>query len=81
MATRDPNTGAKRSAEEKLEGRTRQVKGKATELAGKVTGDKTTQVRGKGEQIAGKAQETWGKVKKGAEDATRAVERERRKVD
>ena len=44
----------------KTEGKVDQVKGKARELTGKVTGKKSTEYKGKAEQVKGKAKDTVG---------------------
>jgi uncharacterized protein YjbJ (UPF0337 family) len=44
----------------KTEGKIDQVKGKAKETVGKVTGKKSTQVKGKAEQVKGKVKDTLG---------------------
>jgi uncharacterized protein YjbJ (UPF0337 family) len=45
-------------------GKSKQVKGKAREAFGKLTGKKTQQIKGKAEQAAGKVQERYGKAKR-----------------
>jgi uncharacterized protein YjbJ (UPF0337 family) len=52
-------------------GKVEQVKGKAREEVGKITGDKSEQVKGKVEQVGGKMQENLGKVKKDINKKTR----------
>jgi uncharacterized protein YjbJ (UPF0337 family) len=44
----------------KTEGKVDQVKGKARELTGKVTGKKGTEYKGKGEQLKGKVKDKVG---------------------
>ncbi len=46
------------------EGKLNQIKGKAKEKSGKVTGDKPMEIRGKVEHAAGKVQENYGKAKR-----------------
>ncbi|MCG1046423.1 CsbD family protein [Mycetohabitans rhizoxinica] len=55
---------------DQIKGVTEQVKGKANEVAGKVTGNKAHEIKGDVQQAAGKTQKTWGdakeQVKKGS---------------
>jgi uncharacterized protein YjbJ (UPF0337 family) len=44
-----------------------QIKGKAREESGKLTGKKAQEIRGKAEQAAGKVQEQYGKAKRNKE--------------
>lgn len=57
-------------ADERFEGKTDQMKGKAKEYAGKVTGDEDTEAEGKAENLKGKAKETYGDLKDKVKDAT-----------
>ena len=45
-------------------GKSKQLKGKAREAFGKLTGKKTQQIKGKTEQAAGKVQEQYGKAER-----------------
>jgi len=45
-------------------GKSKQIKGKAREAFGKLTGKKTQQFKGKVEQAAGEVQEHYGKAKR-----------------
>ena len=54
--------------DEKVDGKFDQAKGKGKEIAGKVTGDKSTEYSGKGEQMKGKAKETYGDAKEKVKD-------------
>ena len=47
-------------AEDIKKGKLKQIKGKAREEAGKLTGNKTREIKGKEEQSAGKVQEQYG---------------------
>ncbi|MCF7695044.1 CsbD family protein [Mycetohabitans sp. B2] len=55
---------------DQIKGVTEQVKGKANEVVGKVTGNKAHEIKGDVQQAAGKTQKTWGdakeQVKKGS---------------
>ena len=46
-------------------GKVKQIKGKANDIAGAVTGNTTQQIKGKAQQAAGKVQETYGKARRG----------------
>lgn len=48
---------------DRVEGSFEQAKGKAKEVAGKVTGDSKLEGEGKAQQVAGKIQNTVGGVK------------------
>jgi uncharacterized protein YjbJ (UPF0337 family) len=48
---------------ERTEGSWEQAKGKAKEVAGKVTGDSKTEAEGKGDQVKGKIKNTVGGIK------------------
>ena len=54
---------------DQIEGNWKQVKGKAKEAWGKLTGDEETELKGKGENVVGNVQEKIG-------DAKQAVRRE-----
>ena len=54
----------KSSIRDKAEGRFREAKGKAKEMAGKITDNPKLEAKGKAEKIAGKVQERVGQVKK-----------------
>jgi uncharacterized protein YjbJ (UPF0337 family) len=45
-------------------GKLNQIKGRATEKAGKLAGDSSREIKGMTEQIAGKIQEEYGKAKR-----------------
>jgi len=51
------------------EGKLKQIKGKAREESGKLTGDIPQEIRGKAERAAGKAQEQYGKAKRNLKKA------------
>ena len=48
---------------DRVQGSAEQAKGKAKEVAGKVTGDSKLQSEGKGDQVKGKIQNTVGGLK------------------
>ena len=54
----------KSSLKDKAEGTFHELKGKAKEIAGKVTDNPKLEAEGTGEKIAGKVQEKIGQVKK-----------------
>jgi len=54
----------KSGARDQAEGTLHELKGRAREIAGKVTGNPTLQAKGAGEKIAGKVQVKIGQVKK-----------------
>ena len=54
----------KSSMKDKMEGTYHETKGKAKELAGKITDNPELEAKGKAENIAGKVQEKIGQVKK-----------------
>ena len=54
----------KSSTKDKAEGTFHELKGKAKEIAGKVTDNPTLEAEGTGEKIAGKIQGKIGQVKK-----------------
>jgi uncharacterized protein YjbJ (UPF0337 family) len=54
----------KSSTRDKAEGKLHEVKGKAKELAGKLTDNPKLEAEGTGEKLAGKAQGKLGQVKK-----------------
>ncbi|HEX8042063.1 CsbD family protein [Candidatus Deferrimicrobium sp.] len=54
----------KSSMKDKAEGTIHELKGKAKEIAGKVTDNPKLEAEGTGEKIAGKVQEKIGQVKK-----------------
>ena len=54
----------KSSMKDKAEGTFHELKGKAKEVAGKVTDNPKLEAEGTGEKIAGKVQEKIGQVKK-----------------
>ena len=54
----------KSSTRDKAEGTFHEVKGKAKEMAGKITDNPKLEAEGKAEKIAGKVQEKIGQVKK-----------------
>ncbi|HEY2587235.1 MAG TPA: CsbD family protein [Tepidisphaeraceae bacterium] len=47
--------------EDVVAGKVKQVKGKANDIAGAVTGDTAQQIKGKTEKAVGKVQEEFGK--------------------
>jgi len=54
----------KSSTRDRAEGTFHELKGKAKEIAGKLSDDPKLQAEGTGEKIAGKVQEKLGQVKK-----------------
>jgi len=54
----------KSSTTDKVKGKFHEAKGKAREMAGKLTDNPTLEAKGKAENIAGKVQEKVGQVKK-----------------
>ena len=46
-------------------GKVKQIKGKANDIAGAVTGNTARQIKGKIQQAAGKVQEIYGKATRG----------------
>jgi uncharacterized protein YjbJ (UPF0337 family) len=54
----------KSSTKDQVEGTLHQVKGKAKEIAGKLTDNPKLEAEGTGEKIAGKVQEKIGQAKK-----------------
>jgi uncharacterized protein YjbJ (UPF0337 family) len=46
-------------------GKVKQIKGKANDIAGAVTGNTARQIKGKVQQAAGKVQEIYGKATRG----------------
>jgi uncharacterized protein YjbJ (UPF0337 family) len=54
----------KSSIKDKAEGTFRETKGKAKEMAGKITDNPKLEAKGKAENIVGKVQEKIGQVKK-----------------
>lgn len=54
----------KSSTKDKAEGTFHQLKGKAKEVAGKISDNKELEAEGTGEKIAGKVQEKVGQIKK-----------------
>ena len=54
----------KPSTKDRAEGKFHELKGKAKEIAGKVTDNPELEAEGTGEKIAGKVQEKIGQVKK-----------------
>jgi uncharacterized protein YjbJ (UPF0337 family) len=57
--------------EDVIEGKLKQVEGKAQDAAGDVTGNTNDDVEGKAKQVEGKAQELFGKAKEAIHDATK----------
>jgi uncharacterized protein YjbJ (UPF0337 family) len=54
---------------DRVEGSFEQAKGKAKEVAGKVTGDSKLQSEGKAQQVAGKVQNAVGGIKDTVKEA------------
>jgi uncharacterized protein YjbJ (UPF0337 family) len=54
----------KSSARDRTEGAFHELKGKAKEIAGRVTDDPELEAEGIGENIAGRAQEKLGQIKR-----------------
>lgn len=57
--------------EDIIEGKIKQVEGKAQDAAGDVTGNVNDDIAGKAKQVEGKAQELLGKAKEAIHDATK----------
>lgn len=57
--------------EDIIEGKIKQVEGKAQDAAGDVTGNINDDIAGKAKQVEGKAQELLGKAKEAIHDATK----------
>jgi uncharacterized protein YjbJ (UPF0337 family) len=53
---------------DRIKGSAEQAKGKAKEVAGKVTGDTKTEAEGKGDQVKGKVRNTVGGLKDSMRD-------------
>ncbi|MDZ7750604.1 MAG: CsbD family protein [Gammaproteobacteria bacterium] len=51
-----------------VKGRANEAKGKGKEVAGKVTGDKSTEYKGTAENLGGKAEAKYGDVKRDAKE-------------
>lgn len=60
-------------ADERIEGRLRNIGGKAEEGFGKAVGDSATELQGRLKQAAGTVQETYGKTVDAAADGARSV--------
>ena len=58
-------------ADDIKKGKLNQIKGKAKEADGKLTGSKTQEIKGKAQNTAGKIQEHYGKTKR---DIKKAIE-------
>ena len=56
---------------DRIEGSFEQGKGKAKEVAGKVTGDSKLETEGKADQVAGKIQNTVGGIKDKIRETTK----------
>ena len=56
------------SLEEKFDSAKDQVAGKAKEVEGKITGDKTREAEGKAQGVLGKVKETFSDVKEAVKD-------------
>jgi uncharacterized protein YjbJ (UPF0337 family) len=56
-------------ADDITKGKLKQIKGKAREESGKVTGNKSQEIKGKREKAAGKVQEQYGKDKRNIKKA------------
>ncbi|MBI2724335.1 MAG: CsbD family protein [Chloroflexi bacterium] len=54
---------------DKMDGKGDELKGKAKEGFGKLTGDKDTEAEGKGDQAKGKVKNTVGNIKDKVKDA------------
>jgi uncharacterized protein YjbJ (UPF0337 family) len=55
---------------DRVKGKTDEVAGRVKRQVGEWTGDSESQVEGGAQEIKGKVQNTWGKVKDAARDAT-----------
>jgi uncharacterized protein YjbJ (UPF0337 family) len=56
-------------ADNVTKGKLNQIKGKAREESGKVTGNKSEEIKGKAKNAAGKVQEQYGKAKRNIKKA------------
>ena len=54
--------------EDQVEGKTKDLKGKAKEEIGDLTGNEDMKAEGQAEQLEGKAQNTWGDAKEKLKD-------------
>jgi uncharacterized protein YjbJ (UPF0337 family) len=59
------------STRSKTEGKGDELKGKAREAWGNVTGDENEKAKGRGDQVKGHAKQAWGNVQEAVEDAKR----------
>lgn len=62
-------------SKDKWTGRGKQLKGKAKEKLGQLSGNEEVEAEGLGEQVEGKVQETWGKAKEEIEDLKDEIRR------
>jgi uncharacterized protein YjbJ (UPF0337 family) len=53
---------------DQVKGRVEEAKGKAKEVAGKMTGKTTTEMKGKAQQVAGRTQAAYGDAKQDMKD-------------
>ena len=60
---------------DRVKGKMDEVAGRAKRQVGEWTGDKETQGEGAMKEIKGKAENAWGKVKDGARDMKRDMDR------
>lgn len=60
---------------DRAEGAWDQAKGKAKEVAGKVTGDRKLQAKGKLDQAKGKAKRATGRVKRAAQGIKKDIKK------
>jgi uncharacterized protein YjbJ (UPF0337 family) len=56
---------------DRIEGSVEQAKGKAKEIAGKITGDSKLETEGKAQQVAGKVQNAVGGFKDAVKEAVK----------
>jgi len=56
---------------DQVKGRMTEAKGKAKELAGKLTGKTSTEIKGKAEKVAGRTQASYGDAKEDMKKAPR----------
>ena len=71
MADTNDRDLTSRGAENNLEGKATDLKGKVKDAFGGLTGDTSTQAEGKWDQAKGKVQDTFGDVQRNLDDKNR----------
>jgi uncharacterized protein YjbJ (UPF0337 family) len=66
---------------DRIKGKMDEVAGRAKRQVGEWTGDKQTQGEGTMKEIKGKAENAWGKIKDGARDVKRDMDRKDESMD